>query len=35
MDKLYAYYHQSPKNAMGLDKTCVEVGIEVKKQVVS
>ncbi|KAL4131924.1 hypothetical protein QTP88_009156 [Uroleucon formosanum] len=24
MDKLYAYYHQSPKNSMGLDKSCVE-----------
>jgi len=31
MDKLYAYYHQSPKNSMGLDKSCVEVGIEMKK----
>lgn len=30
MDKLYAYYHQSPINSMGLDKSCVEVGIKMK-----
>ncbi|KAE9521889.1 hypothetical protein AGLY_017696 [Aphis glycines] len=30
MDKLYAYYHQSPKNSMDLDKSCVKVGIEIK-----
>lgn len=31
MDKIYAYYHQSPKNARSLDESCVEVGIEMKK----
>jgi hypothetical protein len=32
MNKLYAYYHQSPKNSRGLDKSCAEVGIEMKKK---
>lgn len=31
MDKLYAYHHQSSKTSMGLDKSCVEVGIEMEK----
>lgn len=31
MDKLYSYYHQSPKNSRGLEEACVEVGIEMKK----
>jgi hypothetical protein len=31
MDKLYAYYHQSLNNLRGLDKSCVEIGIEMKK----
>lgn len=31
IDKLYAYYHPSPKNSTGLDKSCLEVGIEMKK----
>lgn len=31
MDKLYVYYHQSPKNSMGFDKSCIVVGIEMKK----
>jgi len=31
MDKLYSYYHQSPKNSRALDEACLEVGIEMKK----
>lgn len=31
MDKLYSYYHQSPKNFRALDEACVEVRIEMKK----
>jgi hypothetical protein len=31
MDKLYSYYHQSPKNSRALDEACLVVGIEMKK----
>lgn len=31
MDKLYSYYHQSPKSSRALDEACLEVGIEMKK----
>ncbi|KAF0750055.1 E3 SUMO-protein ligase KIAA1586-like, partial [Aphis craccivora] len=31
MDRLYSYYHQSPKNSRALDEACLEIGIEMKK----